>query len=245
MMLSMKVNELQQQLAEANNKIRRKLESPRKNRRREEPARQVQSPIKRSKVSEFDIDDPTKCNTQCSVCWTRDCVRIANQLRHSSATPITPTSFSWHPLWTTMTRCIDGDSPTIPVFRKHHSVGAHSPKSVLFPPRSSWFSSKNHPNSAMNDICDSTWYLEIMKHKGSPDKYKSEDCSVLEALKEIICSKKGDMEYHPSSVEFFSCIMSTLAGSGEHCRSVIHLPFELCFSSSICSNSCFPTFRTT
>lgn len=114
-MLSMKVNELQQQLAEANNKIRRKLESPRKNRRREEPARQVQSPIKRSKVSEFDIDDPTKCNTQCSVCWTPDCVRIASQRRHSSVTPIMPTSFSCHPLWATTARCIDGDSPIIPI----------------------------------------------------------------------------------------------------------------------------------
>ena len=80
--------------------------------------------------------------------------------------------------------------------------------------------SKDHRKRSMNDICESAWYSEIMKHKDSPDKYKSEDCSVLEALNEIICSTKGDRSYHPSPVEFFSCIMSTLAGSSEHCRSV-------------------------
>lgn len=80
--------------------------------------------------------------------------------------------------------------------------------------------SKDHRKRNMNDICESAWYLEIVKHKDSTDKYKSEDCSVLEALNEIICSTKGDRNYRPSPVEFFSCIMSTLAGSSEHCRSV-------------------------
>ena len=69
LMLSVKVNELQQQLAEANNKLKRASETPRKNRRREEAPRQAQSPAKRNKVSEFDLDDPSKCNTQlCCVC---------------------------------------------------------------------------------------------------------------------------------------------------------------------------------
>lgn len=80
--------------------------------------------------------------------------------------------------------------------------------------------SEDHRKRNMNDICESAWYVEITKHKDSTDSYKAEDCSVLEALNEIICSTKGDKNYHPSPVEFFSCIMSTLAGSSEHCRSV-------------------------
>ena len=64
LMLSVKVNELQQQLTEANNKLKRESETPHKNRRREEAPQQAQSPAKRNRVSEFDLDDPSKCNTQ-------------------------------------------------------------------------------------------------------------------------------------------------------------------------------------
>lgn len=66
-------------------------------------------------------------------------------------------------------------------------------------------------------------YEEIRKHKNSSDKLLSEDFCVLEAIDEIIKSKKGVNDYIPSAVEYFSCIMSTLNSSEDHCRSVKHL----------------------
>lgn len=68
---------------------------------------------------------------------------------------------------------------------------------------------------------DTDIYFEVRKHKESSDKVKAEDYAVLEAIEEIIRSNKGVQSYTPSSVEYFSCIMSSLSQSNDHYRSVI------------------------
>lgn len=69
--------------------------------------------------------------------------------------------------------------------------------------------------SESNDI-----FAEVRKHTDSSDKYKAENCTVLEAVEEIILKTKGVSQGIPSPVEYFSCIMSTLANSNERQRSV-------------------------
>lgn len=73
----------------------------------------------------------------------------------------------------------------------------------------------------MNASTNIDIYEEIRKHKNSSDKLLSEDFCVLEAIDDIIKSTKGVQDYVPTPVEYFSCIMSTLNSSKDHCRSVI------------------------
>lgn len=94
-------------------------------------------------------------------------------------------------------------------------------------------------NASMNyDI-----YEEIRKHKNSSDKLLSEDFCVLEAIDDIIKSKKGVDGYVPSPVEYFSCIMSTLNSSEDHCRSVLSIMVYFMNSCYSFCKSLFLLFR--
>lgn len=87
-------------------------------------------------------------------------------------------------------------------------------------------------------------FAEVRRHKESSDKYKSENYNVLEAVDEIIRSKKGVSTYLPSPVEYFSCLMSTLTQDTDRRRSVWFFFHVLTFSCYISSKSFYQVFLT-